>query len=102
MLFTFVLANADPAPPAKGMNTWQLTIKDASGALVDEAAITVKPFMPDHGHGTSIAATITPASAGTYTVAPVYLFMAGLWQVTFTATKGATTDSAVFSFCIEG
>jgi hypothetical protein len=101
--FTFVLVEGDPAPPARGNNTWTLAVKDAAGAPLDGATVDVKPFMPDHGHGTSVAATVAPgASPGTYTITPLYLFMPGLWQVTFTATKGSATDSAVFSFCVEG
>ena len=100
--FQFVLVSGDPAPPAKGNNTWQLSITDPSGAPVDGATIDVKPFMPEHGHGTSVTPTVTAAGGGKYTVTPLYLFMPGLWQVTITATKGSTSDRAVFSFCIEG
>jgi hypothetical protein len=36
-------------------------------------------------------------------VTPLYLFMAGIWSITFTTTPASgPTDSAAFFFCIEG
>jgi hypothetical protein len=46
-------------------------------------------------------AQITESSSG-YQIAPLYLFMGGIWQVTIQATSGAQSDSTVFSFCIDG
>ncbi len=37
--------------------------------------------MPDHGHGTSVNASVTANSDGTYTVAPLYFFMPGVWRI---------------------
>ncbi len=101
-MYKFVLAQSDPAPPAKGTNTWTLKLTDAAGANVSGAMIDVLPFMPDHAHGTSVDASVTPNADGTYTVTPLYLFMPGIWTITFTAHVGAVTDKSVFSFCIEG
>ena len=100
--FQVTLVDSVPGPPAIGNDTWTLQITDASGAATTGATITVKPWMPDHGHGTSVNATVTPAGAnGTYTVTPLYLFMAGLWQLTFTITStSGATDQVVFSYCL--
>src|SRR5262245_24301296 len=38
---TFVLVSSDPAPPARGTNTWTLKIDDASAAGVDGAQIGI-------------------------------------------------------------
>ncbi len=59
--------------------------------------------MPDHGHGTPIEAAATPTqNPGEFTVTPVNLFMAGLWEVTLDIDAGAgTTDQVVFAFCVE-
>jgi len=100
-LFTFVLKTADPAPPGKGVNAWTLRIMDATGAAVTGATVTLHPFMPDHGHGTSVVPQVQVDGDG-YTVQNIYLFMAGLWEVTIEATSGQDTDSAVVRFCIEG
>jgi hypothetical protein len=98
---TFVLVSSDPGPPIKGNNTWEVQVLDSSMQPVTGATMTAKPFMPDHGHGTSVV-PIVSADGMSYMVTPLYLFMPGLWQVTLNATSGGTTDSAVFSFCIQG
>ena len=97
-----VLVSSDPAPPAKGDNSWLVEVNDASGQPVDDATITLTPFMPDHAHGTLIDVVVTPAADGMYDAAPVNLWMPGLWQVTVDAEADGVEDSAVFSFCIEG
>ncbi|HLL25170.1 MAG TPA: FixH family protein [Kofleriaceae bacterium] len=99
---TFKLLEATPAPPARGDNTWvlQLTSQGAA-APVTGAAMIVTPFMPDHQHGTPSQVVIEPMpSAGTYKLAPVNMWMPGLWQTTIQAEANGVSDSAVFSFCI--
>jgi hypothetical protein len=101
--FTFVLVDSQPAPPAIDSNTWTLRLLDAVGNPVTDATFPqIKTWMPDHGHGSSAIPQAQPSGDGTYTIQPLYLFMNGLWQVTFTAQSGSTTDSAMFSFCIGG
>jgi hypothetical protein len=102
-LFQFVLVSANPAPPALNNNSWVLRVVDAKGNPLPGASIvSVTPFMPDHGHGTSAVPMATPNGDGSFTVAPLYLYMAGLWQITIVAQSGTQKDSAVFSFCIAG
>ena len=101
-IFKFVLVQGDPAPPSRGTNTWTLKVLDASGKPVTDATIDVKPFMPDHGHGTSIKASATKLADGNYTIAPLYFFMPGLWQVTFDVKSGTTSDTVVYTFCVAG
>ena len=105
----FRIDRSDPAPPAKGANTFGVQLLDNTGA---HAAVNlgVSLLMPDHGHGTSVVPTITLDSATqSFTVTPLYLFMAGVWRIDFQASgtavdAGASTtlDSASFFFCIEG
>jgi hypothetical protein len=46
---------------------------------------------------------VTPTgSDGTYAITPLYLFMAGYWEVTLTIQVGATRDDVVFPVCISG
>ena len=101
---TFALMEATPAPPARGDNTWIVDISQA-GVPVVGAVVTVKPFMPDHRHGSAIDTVVTPDTTvpGRYQLSPVNLWMPGIWEVTITATPvGGTKDLAVFSFCIAG
>lgn len=101
--FTVELLSSDPGPPQLGTNTWTLRVRDTAGAASGNLAITALPWMPDHNHGTSVKASVTPAAtSGEYTVAPLYLFMAGLWQTTlYLQPQGQEMDQVVFSFCID-
>jgi hypothetical protein len=91
--------------PAKGVDQWMIeTDVASSSAPVDGLAMDVVPFMPDHGHGTSVAVAVTPEGSGTYLIAPLYLYMAGYWEITFdiTDSSGATpvTDTAIVKVCV--
>jgi len=100
----FKLMQADPAPPARGDNIWQLQVSAMSGgtvgATVAGATLTATPFMPDHAHGTPIQVVITDKGGGMYQLSPVNLWMPGLWETTITATSASGSDQAVFRFCI--
>lgn len=99
----FILVDSTPAPPARGTNVWSMRITNTSGANQPNMPVNVLPFMPDHGHGTSITASMTANADGTYTVQPLYLFMAGVWRVTFTTMPASgPSDTADFFFCVEG
>jgi hypothetical protein len=105
-LLGFELTESDPAPPAKGANTWTLTITDADGNAMS-GTLAVELFMPDHGHGTSVPPVVSfDAASGTYTVKPVYLFMPGVWRITLDyyadPAGGKPVDAASFYFCVEG
>ena len=103
-VFKARLLEMAPAPASKGDNGWTLQIVDAKGAPVDGATVTVKPFMPDHGHGSSIVPLVTPLGHdGKYTVTRLNLFMPGIWQMTVNVSAASNAaDSAVFSFCVAG
>ncbi len=94
--------DAVPAPPDRGDNAWTIELSEG-GAPVDDCELTVTPFMPQHGHGTSAVPEITSMeAAGQYHIEPVNLFMPGLWEVDFGLKCGETTDQLKFSFWIEG
>ncbi len=98
--YDFALMGADPAPPSRGDNAWQLELT-AAGAPQADAAISVFPFMPTHGHTSPTAVKITPgATPGRYELASVNFWMPGVWEVTIDATVGGVTDTALFRFCI--
>jgi len=93
----------EPGPPIKGTNDWTLKILDASGAPEDGLTLKASLFMPDHGHGPSVEPVVTPVSgqSGVYLASPVWFFMEGYWEVTFTwqPATGAQ-ESVVFPICI--
>jgi len=100
-LWTFRLMDATPAPPDKGDNSWSVRVEQEEAGL-EGLNLTVTPFMPDHGHGTPIDPQVTDEGGGDYRLAPVNMWMPGLWQVTVEAQDGDQLDSAVFAFCIQG
>lgn len=102
--YAFTLVDSNPAPPDKGNNTWTLELADPGGAPVDDVTIEVEPFMPDHGHGTTVPAAVTPMGDGVYELDPVNLFMPGLWEITLRAVDGddTTLDTVVYKFCVSG
>lgn len=97
------LVSADPGPPDVGDNTWTVRVT-RDGTPVDDATVTVSPFMPAHGHGTSPAdyeGTFT--EDGTYEAGPFDLFMPGVWETTITVTGSDDTEDMVkFAFELEG
>jgi YtkA-like len=99
---TFV--DAQPAPPAENENQWTVELTDANGNPVTGATITVKPFMPDMGHGSSVTPQIMPmATDGMYQITLLDLFMPGIWTNTFTITTASEpAATVVFTFCIDG
>ena len=99
------LLTITPNPVFKGNNVWNLQVVDKNGAPVSGATITVKPFMPDHGHGSSIIPQVAAGSdPGTYDVTLLNLFMPGIWTITILVTTGTApntvTDQSVFTFCV--
>ncbi len=97
----YVLLSANPAPPARGTDTWSIKITDAGGTAQPGLTVGVLPFMPDHGHGTSVNASVTANQDGTYTVAPLYFFMPGVWRITFWIGSNQA-DVGEFFFCVPG
>jgi hypothetical protein len=118
---SFHFFDLEPAPPAKGNNTFHIELSPIaagaapSGAL-SQSELRVDLRMPDHGHGTSVEPVVTPGptsdpSRRAFVVAPLYLFMPGVWRLEFEAFDTSVGESpgiqsmidrAVLHFCIEG
>ena len=82
-----------PEPLVRGQNVGQIRITDSSGQPVDGLALALMPWMPSHGHGTSVQPAISPAGAGIFIANPLYLFMAGQWELRMTF-EGGIHDTA--------
>lgn len=97
-----VMADADPSVPFRGDNAWTLMLTDASGMPVEQVTLEIRPWMPDHGHGTPVEAEVSDLGGGEYLVEPVNLFMAGLWEVTFSFDMvDGTSDEVMIAVCVE-
>src|SRR5689334_21622560 len=100
--YEFKLMSADPAPPARGDNTWVLQLNTMIEPVtpVSGAIMSVTPFMPDHQHGSGKSVIVTPMpEAGQYKLSPVNLWMPGLWETTI-QVNGTDSDRVVFRFCL--
>jgi hypothetical protein len=97
----FTIMSGDPAPPIRGDNSWVVEVKAVGGAAIEGASINVTPFMPAHGHGAgkTVEVEAMPA-AGQYQLAPVNLWMPGVWETTVDVTSAGGNDQVVFKFCI--
>lgn len=96
------LVSADPAPPLRGMNTWQVQVQDGSGNPIDGATVSVDLYMPDHGHSSPTTPTVTAQSNGAYEISNLNFFMPGVWRARFTVTRDTTTELVDFFFCVAG
>lgn len=105
-VLSFRFFDLDPAPPARGLNTFHVQVSSA-GDEVTPDQLEVDLRMPDHGHGTSVVPVISAdAAPGTYTVRQLFLFMPGVWRLDFEALgagdDASMLDSVTLHFCVEG
>jgi hypothetical protein len=84
--------------PVRGNHTVQLVLTSA-GAPADGLALTIVPWMPAMGHGTSITPTVTPLGGGAYQLDDVNLFMPGLWELR--TTIASPEDYAAPAFEVQ-
>jgi hypothetical protein len=70
--------------------------KDAKGAVVAGATVTVKVTMPSHGHGMQTSPTVSERAGGDYHVDGMKFHMHGVWKIVVTVDGPAGTDAATF------
>lgn len=96
------VAEAMPADPVRGDNTWTITITDGDGVAAEGLTVDAKPWMPDHGHGSAVEEDVTDLGGGQYTLDPLNLFMAGYWEVTLEVTDAdGNEDEVMIGVCVE-
>jgi len=102
-MWEVVIMEGDPEPPDVGANTWTLEVRDSSGAPTPAANVSMKPWMPDHGHGTTpLILEPTDAGDGTYPFDTFDLFMPGRWDFHVYVGDNDPPAEALFTFCLEG
>jgi hypothetical protein len=94
-----IKVSSEPDPPARGVNQIRYLISDAGGAPQDGITLTVVPWMPSHGHGTSVKTVVRPLGSGVYVVDDVLFYMPGTWELRTTFEPNG--DHAAPSFEIE-
>lgn len=103
-LFTLTVMESAPKPWNVGENNWSIQVEDNSGALRDDATLSLSPYMPDHGHGVSPPSyTGISQGNGLFQVATFNLIMPGYWELTVLVTApGLGSNEIVFQICAEG
>lgn len=91
--------NTDPLPPVPGEGTLIITVKDANGAAVNDATVTVRGDM-NHAGMVPVEGESQEASDGLYRI-PFNWSMGGDWILTVTATRpDGTTGSQRFDVSV--
>lgn len=90
------LIEANPAPPAKGINTWRLALSDADGNPIEDLSFRVVLFMPKHGHGSSPTTVTSTDVAGEYLVSRINFTMGGVWEVRLQADDAGADHDVLF------
>lgn len=83
-----------PVPPTVGYDAAQLEITDATGEPVSGLTLTIVPWMAAHGHGASVAPTVTETMPGVYVATPLDFFMAGNWELMTAIARSADAGNA--------
>ncbi len=83
-----------PAVPVRGEDSAQLVFTDELGNGIDGLSVAVVPWMPAHGHGTSVQPIAASTDPGVVVATPIYLYMSGEWQLRMTMT-GPLDDTAI-------
>jgi len=66
------------------------------GEALPGLRLSVRGWMPDHGHGLVRAPVVTDLGDGHFRVEGMLLHMRGLWQLFFDVTDGRTADTVSF------
>ena len=97
------VATLQPQQPlrVRRMQTVQVTIADAAGNPVDNAAIAVDGGMPEHGHGLPTRPRVTKSlGQGGYEIEGVRFNMGGWWELKLAINGPAGTDTVTFNIAL--
>jgi hypothetical protein len=96
-VYTATLQPSRPIRPRQ-MQTVRVVVTDASGQMVDNAAIAIDGGMPQHGHGLPTKPKVTKnPGGGLYEIEGVRFNMGGWWEFTLAITGPAGTDLVTFN-----
>ena len=88
---------APTQPPARGVVDVELVVRGGDGAPIGNLALEVVPWMPAHGHGTSVTPTVVDLGNGHYWVRDLDLYMPGEWDLRLSLGEAPTrqADAAI-------
>ncbi|MCA9548245.1 MAG: FixH family protein [Myxococcales bacterium] len=86
--------------PTTGDHTVRFHLMNADGA-VQASALTVEPWMPDHGHGSSAVPVATDMGSGMWEVSSLVFTMPGAWELRFEATIEGAVERFVMPVTVQ-
>lgn len=96
-VYTATLQPSRPIRPRQ-MQTVRVVVTDASGQVIDNAAIAIDGGMPQHGHGLPTKPKVTRnPGGGLYEIEGVRFNMGGWWEFKLAITGPAGTDLVTFN-----
>lgn len=90
----------NPDPPRKGLNSFELALTNAAGDPITDASVRIEPWMPAHGHGTTVIDT-PPTGDGSYATEELYFNMTGRWEVRVLVDGPSGEDRLVLHFEVK-
>ena len=87
-------------PPLQGLNQWEFSLQSSEGLALEKCDILVKPYMPDHKHG-SRDVNASWLQGDSYQVNDLDFIMPGLWEITFEITCMGLMDTVSFEFWLN-
>lgn len=94
------LRTAPAQPPTAGLDGVEVVLTDpATGHPIDDAKITLVPWMPLMGHGADLTPVFSAKGKGRYVSTNVNLYMPGEWQLRFqfrSSSKGDCSATPAF------
>lgn len=88
-------------PPVSGDNSLELILADEDGVPVVGADVTVTPFMPSMGHGSTEDPDVDEKENGQYLATNIVYTMKGEWRLTIDVETDSVEDSFVLFFDVE-
>ncbi len=91
----------DPDPPVLGDNSLGILLHDADANPVAGAALTLEPFMPEHGHGSSATPAVSEQGDGHYLATSIVYQMMGEWELIIDVEADGKSDRFVLTYSVE-
>ena len=91
----------DPDPPISGNNTLEFALAQPDGAPVVGADVTVTPFMPSMGHGSTQDPVVEEIEDGQYVATDIVYTMNGEWRLTIDVETDSITDTFILFYNVE-
>jgi hypothetical protein len=83
------------------MHAWLITLKNAAGAPVEDAKVSVDGGMPQHHHGLPTSPAVTAyLGGGKYRLEGVKFTMSGWWELRFAIEAAAGSDRVTFNIVL--